>query len=82
VVKVFSKGFHDIIEEMCYLSTSKEVLDAQPIRQGIANAYVQLSKFLYYSMNWYGKRIKRFTVSLRGNFYDDNIKAYVDEVGT
>ncbi|KUI55017.1 hypothetical protein VP1G_02340 [Cytospora mali] len=80
VAEGFSKAFRHIGDNMEYLSRSKSSLNTSQARRAVANAYVEVFKFLCYSMNWQASRWNRFSSAVQNTFYDDHIKTHVDEI--
>ncbi|KUI68926.1 hypothetical protein VM1G_04638 [Cytospora mali] len=80
VAEGFAKAFRHIGDNMDYLSRSKSSINTSQARRAVANAYVEVFKFLCYSMNWQASRWNRFSSAVQNTFYDDHIKTHVDEI--
>lgn len=80
VAEGFSKGFRHISGNLEYLFLSERSLNTSHARKAVANAYVEVFKFLCYAMNWQASRLNRVTSAMQNTFYDDHIKTHVDEI--
>lgn len=80
VAEGFSKGFRHISDNLEYLFLSERSLNTTHARKAVANAYVEVFKFLCYAMNWQASRLNRVTSAMQNTFYNDHIKTHVDEI--
>lgn len=80
IAEGFSKGVRQIGDNLEYLSRSKNSLNTAHSRKAIANAYVEVFKFLCYALRWQASRWSRFSSAVNNSSYDNHIKTHVDEV--
>ncbi|KAG8158199.1 hypothetical protein KVR01_011960 [Diaporthe batatas] len=80
VGEAFTRGLKSIGDNLAFLSRSKNTLNTPLLRKAICDAYVEVFKFLCYMMRWQTSRWNRLSSSVQSSFYDDHIKAHIDEI--
>lgn len=73
-------GLKQIGDNLDYFSESKNSLNTPRARKAVANAYVEVFKFLCSAMRWQASRWNRLTSTIQNTFYDDHIKSHVEEI--
>lgn len=76
----YSRGFKEIGDNLAYLADSIRSLDTPRARKSLANAYVEVFKFLCSALHWAGSLRHRMNASIQASFYQDHIKSHIDEI--
>ena len=80
VAEGYSKAFKKIGDSLAYLSDSRKSLDIPRVQKALANAYVEVFKFLCRALQWLESRWKRLGSSILTTFYDDHIKSFEEGI--
>lgn len=80
IAEGFSLALLEMSHDLDFTRRKVEITDSAEMKELIVTLYVDVFKFLCYSLSWFTKKRNRLKASLNKNFYDETVERMVQAV--